>query len=309
MSRRSCDWRPATEPAHSERPVTDSGCSRVTVRRWAHPIFAPRLRRSESSLPSLGSGSRLTRRTPRRCSGGLSACAGARCGWCRRSHRLIPSSGSTRSTCGASTRRLGARPRPDELRRHCVLDRRNWRSRSAGAHVTPPGRAAALIDEPSHGQLAAALGDAVLLELIELDGTLTALTLSGGRPGPPSARTDGGDQGAAGLVALRAHAPGRVAAYARTARRDRGRRAGLGTRARPVVARTAQPKQSGNGPVVLVPTGALHAVPWAMLPSMRGRPLVVAPSAATWLGLQTRTRDARGQGSSCRRPAPASLGR
>jgi tetratricopeptide (TPR) repeat protein len=38
-----------------------------------------------------------------------------------------------------------------------------------------------------------------------------------------------------------------------------------------------------DGPVVVVPTGRLHAVPWAMLPSLRNRPMAVAPSASAWL--------------------------
>ncbi|MCE7002356.1 CHAT domain-containing tetratricopeptide repeat protein [Kibdelosporangium philippinense] len=38
-----------------------------------------------------------------------------------------------------------------------------------------------------------------------------------------------------------------------------------------------------NGPVVVIPTGRLHAVPWAMLPSLRDRPISVAPSASAWL--------------------------
>ncbi|HUA69778.1 MAG TPA: CHAT domain-containing protein, partial [Solirubrobacteraceae bacterium] len=42
----------------------------------------------------------------------------------------------------------------------------------------------------------------------------------------------------------------------------------------------------GDRPLVIVPTGSLHAMPWAMLPSLRGRPVVVAPSAATWSALQ-----------------------
>jgi tetratricopeptide (TPR) repeat protein len=36
------------------------------------------------------------------------------------------------------------------------------------------------------------------------------------------------------------------------------------------------------GPVVVVPTGALHQVPWAALPTLAGRDLTVAPSAAVW---------------------------
>jgi CHAT domain-containing protein len=35
-------------------------------------------------------------------------------------------------------------------------------------------------------------------------------------------------------------------------------------------------------PVVVVPTGALHGLPWGCLPSLAGRPTTVAPSAALW---------------------------
>jgi CHAT domain-containing protein len=35
--------------------------------------------------------------------------------------------------------------------------------------------------------------------------------------------------------------------------------------------------------VVVVPTSRLHAVPWNLLPSLRGRPTTVVPSATTWL--------------------------
>jgi CHAT domain-containing protein len=34
---------------------------------------------------------------------------------------------------------------------------------------------------------------------------------------------------------------------------------------------------------VLVPTGELHALPWAMLPSLQERPVTVAPSLRLWL--------------------------
>lgn len=38
-----------------------------------------------------------------------------------------------------------------------------------------------------------------------------------------------------------------------------------------------------DGPIVLVSTGVLRQVPWASLPALRGRPIVVAPSATKWL--------------------------
>ncbi|RKT55279.1 CHAT domain-containing protein [Saccharothrix australiensis] len=39
----------------------------------------------------------------------------------------------------------------------------------------------------------------------------------------------------------------------------------------------------GDRDLVVVPTGALYAVPWGVLPSLCGRPTVVAPSATAWL--------------------------
>jgi tetratricopeptide (TPR) repeat protein len=47
--------------------------------------------------------------------------------------------------------------------------------------------------------------------------------------------------------------------------------------------------QLGSGPVVVVPPGRLHRVPWALLPSLRERVLSVSPSAGSWLrALDTR---------------------
>jgi len=39
----------------------------------------------------------------------------------------------------------------------------------------------------------------------------------------------------------------------------------------------------GCGPVVVVPPGKLHAVPWGLLPALRDRAVSVAPSASVWL--------------------------
>ena len=41
--------------------------------------------------------------------------------------------------------------------------------------------------------------------------------------------------------------------------------------------------QLGDGPVIVVPPGRLNAVPWALLPSLVGCTVSVAPSARTWL--------------------------
>ncbi|MGC5011782.1 CHAT domain-containing protein [Streptosporangium sp. DT93] len=39
----------------------------------------------------------------------------------------------------------------------------------------------------------------------------------------------------------------------------------------------------GDRPLVVVPTGSLHTLPWPLLPSNDGRPVTVAASAAAWL--------------------------
>jgi tetratricopeptide (TPR) repeat protein len=49
----------------------------------------------------------------------------------------------------------------------------------------------------------------------------------------------------------------------------------------------------GDRDVVLVPTGRLHALPWPSLPSLRGRPVTVAPSATTWLAATEASRRPR----------------
>jgi CHAT domain-containing protein/tetratricopeptide (TPR) repeat protein len=56
-------------------------------------------------------------------------------------------------------------------------------------------------------------------------------------------------------------------------------------------------KRIGDRPLVLVPTGSLHALAWPVLPSMTGRELTVAPSARSWLTAAT------GQAAAPQRPA------
>jgi hypothetical protein len=161
--------------------------------------------------------------------------------------------------------------------------------RRRARHATGVGRAP--IGNPSAGRLAVALGDAALVELIELDGTLTALTLSGAhlrrhRLGPIAAIKEQLDWLRFALTRLSSSRRTRVERDADQA----GARASALALDRLLLQPLAGVVE--NRSVVLVPTGALHALPWAMLPTMHGRPVVIAPSAATWLGLQTRTPEA-----------------
>lgn len=43
-------------------------------------------------------------------------------------------------------------------------------------------------------------------------------------------------------------------------------------------------RETAGLPLVVVPTGALQSLPWSILPSCRGRPVTVTPSAALWSG-------------------------
>jgi hypothetical protein len=49
----------------------------------------------------------------------------------------------------------------------------------------------------------------------------------------------------------------------------------------------------GDRDLVVIPTGALVSVPWAMLPAGAGRPVTVTPSATTWLAARQRLRRPR----------------
>ncbi len=43
----------------------------------------------------------------------------------------------------------------------------------------------------------------------------------------------------------------------------------------------------GDGPVVIVPPGKLHSIPWALLPALSDRVVSVAPSAGAWMRAHT----------------------
>lgn len=57
-----------------------------------------------------------------------------------------------------------------------------------------------------------------------------------------------------------------------------------------------------DDPIVLVPTGALAGVAWSLLPSWRGRPVLLSPSATRWVHLIEGARPVR-------RDSPAASGR
>jgi CHAT domain-containing protein len=135
------------------------------------------------------------------------------------------------------------------------------------------------------------LGERVLVEYVELDGMLSALTMAGGRL---TLHELGSVDAIAELQWLRFA----LARLARGRNTPAERTAALGSAQAAAAALDASLVEPllpalGVAPLVLVPTGSLHALPWSALPSLRGRPLVVAPSLSVWLALDQRLRSRR----------------
>ena len=157
----------------------------------------------------------------------------------------------------------------DRRRLEGVIRSRTWRA---------AGSARPAYDREATGEIIDGLGDHLLVELVALDGTLHAVTADHGR--------------------VRLHVVGPVAAAEREVelarfmlRRlafgrpppDALRRLDVaGARLQEVLIGAVASMVDGR-PVVVVPPGRLHAVPWAMLPALRASAVRVAPSAALWL--------------------------
>ncbi|MFE3454654.1 CHAT domain-containing protein [Nonomuraea sp. NPDC059194] len=61
----------------------------------------------------------------------------------------------------------------------------------------------------------------------------------------------------------------------------------------------------GDRPLVIVPAGPLHTLPWSVLPLLRARPVSVAPSAAAWLSARARLAGPFETDASCGEPLGA----
>jgi tetratricopeptide (TPR) repeat protein len=156
-----------------------------------------------------------------------------------------------------------------------VVRDRARRESDAGAGKRDRATAARPLDT---AELAAALGDRALVEYVNVEGALHAVTVVDGRARLHAvASTSRVEDEARFLVfALR-----RVLA---PAGRSRDPMADVDAAARRLDDLLVAPLGlAGDGPVVVVPTHPLHQVSWAALPSLAGRSVVVAPSAELWL--------------------------
>ncbi len=155
--------------------------------------------------------------------------------------------------------------------------------RRRARHAAPDGDVAAA-GPPSPAELRSALGARALVEFVQDAEGMYAVTVAAGARPRLAALGDCAEAVSRELASLRA-------ALRRLAR-------GSGSEASRAIARSNAAHaatrldelllaplraQIGERELVLVPTGELHAVPWAALPSCAGRALSVAPSAALWL--------------------------
>ena len=131
------------------------------------------------------------------------------------------------------------------------------------------------------------LGDAALLVFFAYEGALRAVTIAGGR----IRVTDLGtldpiaDEVHSMLFALNRLALGRSSPASLEAAA-----AALAGAARSLSERLIEPLELHvkERRLVIVPTGALHRLPWLALPSLVGRPVVVTPSVVSWMTASAR---------------------
>ncbi|MEV4801676.1 CHAT domain-containing protein [Nonomuraea sp. NPDC049421] len=188
----------------------------------------------------------------------------------------------------AELRRLAQQMHADEaagrrdpaLRRRCleleqVIRERGWQLPGVGERL-PPAPASAV-------ESALAEDDLALVSLLNVDGGLLALVLVRGRchlhrltayePVAEAARRLAGDLNAQAGRNLR---PALKAVIEASVQRQ------LAVIGDALAAPLRQALDGARG-IVLIPTMGLSAVPWGLLPHLRGRPLAVAPSALVWL--------------------------
>ncbi|MEV5502528.1 CHAT domain-containing tetratricopeptide repeat protein [Nonomuraea fuscirosea] len=145
-------------------------------------------------------------------------------------------------------------------------------------------------------QVAEALGEQALVEFVQVDDVLHAITVAGGRSrlhalGPLAAVRTLVDRVPFALrrLARRTSVPGSQAAALNLLRDTVAKLDAL--LLRPLAA------DLRDRPLVLVPSGPIQALPWSLLPSCAGRAICVSPSATLWYaGSQAghaRTGDAR----------------
>jgi tetratricopeptide (TPR) repeat protein len=172
--------------------------------------------------------------------------------------------------------------------RRSALERERRRLEAAVQARTrrSPGRGAAKPGGFDLEVLLDELGDTTLVELVEVDDVLHAITVRGRRVrvhtvgGVPAREVE------MNRFLLRRLAHGRV---------QPGDERVLAAGGAALQAAVLGPAAAalGDGPVVVVPPGRLGTVPWTLMPSLSSRVVTVAPSASTWLRARRQSPPAR----------------
>jgi hypothetical protein len=156
---------------------------------------------------------------------------------------------------------------------HQVRDR----ARLAGS-VTQPS----VLSVPSVAAVSQRLGPGALVEIVEHETTLHAVVVCRGRAtlhrlSPVAEATD--------LLARTRFILRRLATPGGSERTREGSRSALQRLTARLDDALLAPlrRRIGDAELVLVPTAALHSVPWSLLPTCRGRPVTLAPSASLYV--------------------------
>lgn len=163
------------------------------------------------------------------------------------------------------------------LRRRVLLEERIQRT----AWMASTNGPSPLAEPPTVEALAVALGDQALVEFVAHAGSLHAVVVAGGRCRLVALGPVAAVQSEVGALrfALSRLARGRGSGSSRLAAAESLRYSSRvldDLLLRPLGGRVA------SRPLVLVPTGPLHALPWSTLPSTWDRQLTLSPSAALW---------------------------
>jgi hypothetical protein len=173
------------------------------------------------------------------------------------SHEVAAAEGSTRGSLDQIRRRQGELERA--IRYHLLAT---------------PGEAAG-VERLTASRVRELLGDRVLISYAEMDGRLVAVVLTGRR----ASFVDLGE-----LAPIRTELDHLRFALLRVA-------TGRGSEATSEMVSAGSERLADqvlpasirrDRPLVVIPTGDLLAVPWAVLPGVAGRPVAVAPSASLW---------------------------
>ncbi|TYB65455.1 CHAT domain-containing protein [Nonomuraea sp. PA05] len=166
------------------------------------------------------------------------------------------------------------------LRRRCleleqVIRERGWQLPGVGERLAPAPAAAVreALDEDGFALVSLLNVDGGLLALVLVNGRCHLHRLSAYEPVAEAARRLAGDLNAQAGRNLR---PAMRAVIEASVQRQ------LGVISDALGAPLRQALSGARG-IVLIPTMGLSAVPWGLLPELRGRPLAVAPSALVWL--------------------------